>query len=202
MGTNYTTIILNNLKQQYAALPSDMETRMGAQQDGDTFIFKAFGRKCVISPDHIMLDDEELADARGVIISLYFCHAAPEPCIMPPLRAFKEFENSMPYAGAFTTHTEQVLVPHAGKIASNLDSIFEVLDGEAAPTEVGGDLAFIVTPLPKIRLCYILYEADEDFPASVTCLYSANAGSFLPIDALADVGEYASKRMIELVGTA
>ncbi|MDY6825530.1 MAG: DUF3786 domain-containing protein [Thermodesulfobacteriota bacterium] len=66
----------------------------------------------------------------------------------------------------------------------------------------GKELAFTVTPLPKIQLCYIIYEADEDFPASVTCLYSANASAFLPIDALADVGEYTSRRIMELVVAA
>jgi len=57
----------------------------------------------------------------------------------------------------------------------------------------------MVYPLPKIALCYIFYEADEDFPASVTCLYSNNASSFLPIDALADVGEYTSKKILTVI---
>ena len=41
---------------------------------------------------------------------------------------------------------------------------------------------------------------DEDFPASVTCLYSANAHRFMPTDALADLGEYTSRRILELIG--
>jgi hypothetical protein len=60
-------------------------------------------------------------------------------------------------------------------------------------------MAFVVHPLPKIALCYIFYVADDDFPASVTCLYSNNAHHFLPIDALADVGEYTSRRMLTLI---
>lgn len=202
MSTNYTTIIENNLKERYAALPPDMADRIGARQVDDAFLFNAFGRQCRISPNRILLDDEELADARGVILSLYALHASPEPVRMGPLRAFKEFKNSMPYAGAFSTHTEQVLAPYADQMATTLDLILETLKGDTAPTDVGGDLSFTVNPLPKIHLCYIVYEADEDFPASVTCLYSANAASFLPIDALADVGEYTSGRIMELVMAA
>jgi hypothetical protein len=56
----------------------------------------------------------------------------------------------------------------------------------------------VVHPLPKIALCYIVYKADEDFPASVTCLFSANAHRFLPTDALADTGEYTSKKILEI----
>lgn len=40
---------------------------------------------------------------------------------------------------------------------------------------------------------------DEEFPASATCLFSNNALSFLPIDALADIGEYTSKKIIEII---
>ncbi len=82
-------------------------------------------------------------------------------------------------------------------ITRNLERIRQTLKGEPAPAGTGGDQAFVVYPLPKIALCYILYESDEDFPASVTCLYSRNADQFMPIDGLADVGEYTSKKIIE-----
>ena len=40
---------------------------------------------------------------------------------------------------------------------------------------------------------------DEEFPASVTCLFSQNALSFMPLDGLADVAEYTSKAIIQLL---
>ncbi|PIP38582.1 MAG: hypothetical protein COX19_11845 [Desulfobacterales bacterium CG23_combo_of_CG06-09_8_20_14_all_51_8] len=58
----------------------------------------------------------------------------------------------------------------------------------------------VVYPLPKIALCYILYLPDDDFPAAVTCLYSANARLFLPMDALADTGEYTSRKILAIAG--
>jgi hypothetical protein len=116
-----------------------------------------------------------------------------------PFRAFKEFTDSMPYAGAFATHTEQVLVPHVAEIKPNMKNIFRALKGEDAPAGTAGDFAFVLYPLPKIALCFIFYEADEDFAASVTCLYSSNADRFMPIDGLADVGEYTAKKIIGLV---
>lgn len=74
----------------------------------------------------------------------------------------------------------------------------ETLGGSEAPEGTGGDLSMVLRPLPKIALCYLFYEADEDFPASATCLYSANAEQFLPVDALADVGEYTSKTILNI----
>ncbi len=79
-----------------------------------------------------------------------------------------------------------------------IDLIMERLSGEVAPSSITGDFAFVVRPLPKILLCYMFYEADEDFPPSVTCLFSNNANRFMPMDGLADVGEYTSKSILEL----
>ena len=62
-----------------------------------------------------------------------------------------------------------------------------------------GDFSLIVYPLPKIALNYIFYRADDDFPATVTCLFSHNAAAFLPTDALADTGEYTSKKILEII---
>jgi hypothetical protein len=80
------------------------------------------------------------------------------------------------------------------------EKIKTALSGIDILSAVGGDFSFVVHPLPKIALCYIFYDADEDFPASVTCLFSNNAHLFLPVDGLADTGEYTSKKIIEITG--
>ncbi|MEX1313638.1 MAG: DUF3786 domain-containing protein [Desulfotignum sp.] len=199
MTDNYGKIVRNNLKKLYDPLPEDLDQRLGATRDGDRFLFPAFGEPCVIAPERITLGGNRAPSILGILISLYALHAQTDICVPAPFRAFKEFNGSMPYAGAFITHTEQVLVPHVTKMTARLQDILQALNGEPAPAGIGGDTAFVVYPLPKIALCYILYDADEDFPASVTCLYSTNAHQFLPIDGLADVGEYTSKKIIGLV---
>ena len=199
MTDNYTLIVQDNLQKLYSDLPGDLDQRLAADRDGDRFMFDAFGESCVIAPDRITLGGENASAILGILISLYGLHAATDICVASPFRAFKEFEGSMPYAGAFVTHTEQVLVPHVPAVKNNLEHISSALKGENPPAETPGDIAFVVYPLPKIALCYILYEADEDFPAAVTCLYSNNADRFMPMDGLADVGEYTSKKIIDLV---
>jgi hypothetical protein len=199
MTDNYGKIVRNNLKKLYDSLPEDLDQRLGATRDGDRFLFPAFGEPGVITPERITLGGNPAPSILGILISLYALHAQTDICVPAPFRAFKEFNGSMPYAGAFITHTEQVLVPHVTKMTRRLEDILQALNGEPAPAGIGGDTAFVVYPLPKIALCYILYAADEDFPASVTCLYSNNADQFMPIDGLADVGEYTSKKIIDLV---
>lgn len=199
MSNNYAKIVQDNLEKLFENIPTDLADALPAQQNGDAFLFEAFGEKCEIRSDGIFLGEVQQAGVIGILISLYALNAKPETCLIEPLKAFKDFPNSMPYAGAFVTHTQQILVPYVDNIESSSDRIIETLKGCKAPSNVGGDFSFMVYPLPKIALCYIVYEADEDFPASVTCLYSNNAHSFLPIDALADVGEYTSKKMLDLV---
>jgi len=197
---NYAIILRNNLDRLYGGLPDDLAGNLPAQQqDGERFIFDAFGEICEIQPKAITLGEKEYSSVFGILISLYALNARPDICILSPLKSFKEFPGSMPYVGAFATHTEQLLIPYFGKIKEAVQTITRTLKGEKAPLEAGGDFSFIVYPLPKIALCYIFYEADDDFPPSVTCLYSNNANLFLPIDGLADVGEYTSRKILDII---
>lgn len=200
MTDNYEKIVRQNLERLYEDLPADLADRLPAKQNGNRFIFTAFGETCVISPDGITLGEGGHPSATGILISLYALNAKPDSCLETPFKAFKQLPSSMPYAGAFTTHTEQILVPHAESVKNSIPRIKEALCGKDAPQEVSGDFAFVVYPLPKIALCYIFYEADDEFPASATCLYSQNADLFLPVDALADTGEYTSKKILEIFG--
>jgi hypothetical protein len=199
MTDNYALIVQANLDRLYAHLPEDLADNLPGKRDGNRFVFTAFGEQCVIKPKGIKLGETEHSSVFGILISLYALNACSDLCVPAPFKSFKEFPASMPYIGAFTTHTEQVLVPHVARIRESVPRITEALIGEEAPSGTGGDFAFIVYPLPKIALCYIFYEADDDFPASATCLYSHNADTFMPIDGLADVGEYTSRKILDLI---
>lgn len=198
MSNNYAIIVRQNIDKLYADFPKDIASAVGGVLNNESVEFKAFGEQCRISPDAITLSGVEQWGVIGIILSLYALNAKIMPCIEEPFKAFKEFPNTMPYVGAFSTHTEQILVPYVEKIEKNLHKIPEFLNGNIYS---GGDFAFVIRPLPKIALCYIFYRADEDFPAAVSCLYSNNASEFLPNDPLADLGEYSSLKIIQAVKT-
>jgi len=198
MSNNYAKIVRNNLDKLFENLSPDLADALSARQSDGAFLFEAFGENCEIRSNGIFLGNVRQTGVIGILISLFALNTTLEACRVEPLKAFKDLPNSMPYANAFVTHTQQILVPHVEAIRASIGRIIETLNGCEAPSHVGGDFSFMVFPLPKIALCYIFYEADEDFPASVTCLYSNNAPSFLPIDALADVGEYTSKKILTI----
>ena len=107
--------------------------------------------------------------------------------------------DSMPYVGAFASHSERVLLEEIDEIEKHANRIAQQLSGSQGSDNDPGDFSLILYPLPKIALNYIFYRADDDFPASVTCLFSNNAPTFLPTDALADTGEYTSKIILDIL---
>ncbi|MEJ2723936.1 MAG: DUF3786 domain-containing protein [Deltaproteobacteria bacterium] len=174
MSTIYEKTLRQNLRELYDHLPENLEENLPALRKGDTFTFTAFGEACAIEPDRITFSGEPDYGPRGILVSLYASHVNPEPLKLEPLKAFKDLPGSMPYQGAFRARSEQVLVPWVGFIQESLDAILGHFQGE-------------------VNL------ADEDFPASVTCLFSANAVSFMPLDGLADVAEYSSEKILAIV---
>ena len=199
MRGSYRQIIENNLARTFQKEPNRLESTLPALRRGDAFEFKAFGRQCRLSQHGVELDATVETGVLGVLISLYALHAKALPPVLEPLKSFKDLPHSMPYAGAFNTHTEIPLIPWVAKIEAAQSRIFEKLTGSEAGFVGSGDFAFITRPLPKISLCYVFYHADDEFPASATCLFSNNASEFMPTDGLADVGEYTSKEILALL---
>lgn len=199
MASAYEKIVKDNLHKLYDQPIANLESQLPAVLKDEVYFFEAFGQSCQLSPNGIQLGDSLQEGVVGILISLYALYANDETCLLEPLKAYKDFPNNMPYAGAFVSHTQQILVPNVDQIKSARQQIWAAMNGMDAGSVAGGDFSFVIYPLPKIALCYIFYEADDDFPASVTCLFSNNANGFLPMDALADVGEYTSKRILAFI---
>jgi hypothetical protein len=199
MTSNYGKIIKDNLARIYANPPEELVEALPAEREGNMFLFRAFGQICSLGPEKITLDGNQEAGPKGLLVSLYATHVTHEPIQLEPFKAFKDLPGSMPYHGAFSANTEQVLLPHVTQIREGLEIFLDPFSGQIGPEGMAGDFSFVLYPFPKVALCYIFYLADEEFPASVTCLLSHNALSFMPLDGLADVAEYTSKAIIQLI---
>ena len=200
MTSNYEKIIRENLTKIYdPSNEKNLEEWLPARRSGRFHEFQAFGETCRIGPEEIILSGRPERGSKGLIISLYVFHAKPDPLILSPLKSFKDFPGSMPYQGAFVANSERPLVPYVVRAKAATVKILEALHGKKEVPGTAGDFSFLLFPLPKIALAYIFYLPDEDFSPSVTSLFSANAPRFMPLDGLADVAEYTTRRIIELV---
>jgi hypothetical protein len=199
MNSNYGKIIEDNLAKINADPTEELEKTLPADRKGHVLLFRAFGQNCTLEPEKVTLDGSPDTGPKGLLVSLYATHVKHEPIRLEPLKAFKDLPGSMPYHGAFSVNSEQVLIPHVTQIKDGQEIVLKAFSGETGPLGGAGDFSFVLYPLPKIALCYIFYLPDEEFAASVTCLFSHNALSFMPLDGLADVAEYTSKRIIQLI---
>jgi hypothetical protein len=197
--SNYEEIIQNNLQQLYSNLSADLADRIPASQNDNEFRLRAFGAPCRITPQHIKIGDQTQTGPPGIIVSLYALQVTAAACQLRPFKAFRELPDSMPYVAAFASNTESVLADHIDTVEREAGRIIEQFNGSHQAQADTGDFSFILYPLPKIALNYIFYRADDEFPAAVTCLFSSNAPEFLTTDALADTGEYTSKKILDIL---
>lgn len=198
MSERLLHIQLTYLRELYARLPDDLDRCLHAVRKDDSFHFKAFAQPCTITSEGILLSGELLTGGMGIIIALYARYATREEVQLFPPKAFAQIKGSQPHQGAFRNRSEESLVSHVGGIRDSTDRILQVFDG-FENKDGSGDFSFTLFPLPKVPLYYVFYLADEEFPASVKCLFAANAESFMSVDGLADVGEHTAETIIELI---
>jgi len=198
MATHYERLVLANLAEACREAASDIHKRIPARKEGSAYHFRAFGEDCCLTQESVRFSGKPDMGPRGLLVSLYARRVGPEPIRMEPFKAFRDLPNSMPYQGAFSANCERRLIPHVSRIRVLSEQIKAAFGGGDGALPLGGDFSLLLFPLPKIALTYVFYLPDEEFPASVTCLFSANALSFMPLDGLADVGEYTSRRLAEM----
>ncbi len=165
-------------------------------QEPGMLTFKAFGQRCVVHRHGVFFDAVEDTGPRGVLTAIYLSVVPERTAPLHPLKAFKEIPNSGPYQAAYAVHAEQALVPYVPKMKEHLESLLDAFSGHPNPDAPSGDFSFTLYPFPRVPLYYIIHEADDEFPAAVTCLFGADCPSFMPLDALADVAEYTAQSLI------
>jgi len=199
MSQNYLSIQQEYLEKAWSRPSVELESSLPAFKQEGCFHFQAFGEACVFGRQSILLGRELTTGPEGLLIAMYASCVVDEPVQAHPLQSFKELPGSMPYQATFSAVAERILMPHEPAIESLQEKVVSAFSGRQNVDAVSGDFSFTLYPLPRIPLYYIFHLPDEEFPASVTCLFAANALRFLPLDGLADVAEYTAKRIIAMI---
>ena len=199
MSQAYLQIRNEYLAKAWARSTEELAACLPAASDRDGLHFRAFGENCLLMPADILVSGGSAAGPKGLLIAMYASGVPDVPVQLQPLKAFKELPHSMPYQAAFAANAEQILVPHVTKIYGHRDLLVSRFSGQMNADALSGDFSFTLWPLPRIPLYYIFNLPDEEFPASVTCLFAANASLFMPLDGLADVAEYTGRKLIAVL---
>jgi hypothetical protein len=202
MSQNFLQIQKEYLQKVWEREPRELKECLPASFRGGCLYFKAFGEPCELTPQEILLGGQRVTGPEGILISLYALHAQMEVPQLHPLKSFKQFPEGMAYYGTFSAHAEKSLCPHVPILQQRREEIAVRFSGHVNSSSSQCDFSFTLYPLPKVPLYYLFYLPDEEFPASVSCLFSANATDFLPVAGLADTAEYTAKKIIQWVTEA
>ncbi|MHB0859341.1 MAG: DUF3786 domain-containing protein [Anaerolineae bacterium] len=99
--------------------------------------------------------------------------------------AFRELPGGLMYDTAFRGRVEPALVATFASDLGRLGCAAGRLGGRALEL---GDAAWQIDLFPRLPVAVILYQADDEFPASASALFDASAGHYLPTEDLAIAG--------------
>jgi hypothetical protein len=106
---------------------------------------------------------------------------------------YKDIPGGLLYAGVFARRVTDRLVRRFGNTARRFQEIGSRLGGE--PSGVG-DGSFTLQVLPSVTLQYVLWEGDEEFPASLQLLFDANVVHYLSLEDIVVLGQMATGRLL------
>jgi hypothetical protein len=107
--------------------------------------------------------------------------------------AYKDIPGGLLYAGVFARRATEPLQRKFGKTAEFFKRTGIQSGGK--PVEVG-DASFIIRAFPYVPLQYVLWEGDEEFPASVQLLFDASVDHYLTLEDMVVLGQVMAGRLI------
>lgn len=165
------------LEEFAGIVPDNAARRASVPYDRDSRLFRVpfLGAEYLVSyPDGKITGtrgEEDVPLAKKVCILHYLTHASD---ISPAGRyiTFKDLPNGSIYTGPFNNRAVRPLVSIFGKKPEMLVSAGEMMGGRRVEV---GDWAVTVDIFPKVPITFVIWEGDEEFPASGNVLYDASA---------------------------
>lgn len=93
--------------------------------------------------------------------------------------SFKELPDGAIYNDPFTRRTIKPMLNIFSANPENLIKVAEKMGGKRAEF---GDVSVTIPVFPQVAITYVIWEGDEEFPASGTVLFDGSAKSYLPTE--------------------
>ncbi|KUO66160.1 MAG: hypothetical protein APF84_12625 [Gracilibacter sp. BRH_c7a] len=122
--------------------------------------------------------DSELPIAAQLLI-LHYLTSLAEPLEVGELISFKELPGGLMYIKPFTGRAIDPLVRIFGTNPESLLEVAALLGGQSNRL---GDVGITLRVFPRIPVTFVLWKADDEFPASGNILFDASAPAILPTE--------------------
>lgn len=178
--------------------PSIVAARSGAVHDAATgaYTLRVFGEEFLVAPSTRTITSLSDPDRKpeyllGLAVPVYLTQAKDIPVSGELVKEFRGGEFF--FRGSHTLPLEEI----AEKYGEDRGLFVEAggaLGGAALPM---GDAAFEFYVFPKVRMAFVLWLTDEEFPARASLLFDSNADRHIALDVVWAVALVACQRVLK-----
>lgn len=113
------------------------------------------------------------------ILMLHYLTTANGQPLVKNWISFKELPDGAIYNDPFTRRTIKPMLDTFSDNPENLVRLAEEIGGMAGDI---GDVSVTLPVFPQVAITYVIWEGDEEFPATGTVLFDSSAKSYLPTE--------------------
>jgi hypothetical protein len=187
--------------RQYRDQLGRMETaplaaRLGVQVDGDEVRVPLLGTLYRVSPGGVYDPAGEAPGFDVCVVLLKYLLRCPETA--PVARdwvSYRGLKDSGPLTVYFANEVEGAIAAAFSGRAAALAAAGAVLGGRAPDIDARYDLALQFNALPRVPLCLLFNDADDEFPAACSLLFERRAEVYLDPECLAMLGRHLFVRL-------
>lgn len=127
----------------------------------------------------ISQDSDTQVSLTNCILILHYLTTANGQAVENSWISFKELPDGAIYNDPFTRRTIKPMLDTFSAKPENMILIGERMGGKKGEF---GDISVILPVFPQVAITYVIWEGDEEFPASGTVLFDRSAKSYLPTE--------------------
>ncbi len=181
--------------------PAEMARNSGAGWDGNKGVFtlQYLGEEYLITYPESKVSfasrSDEVPLKDQAFLLHYLCTANGAP-MQGKYISFKELPDGAIYTDPFY---RRAIEPMLKIFGNNHELFLRVAHKLGGVRHSIGDVSVIVPVLPKVSITYVMWSADDEFPASGNILFDASAANYLPTE---DYAVAASNVVYKMAGMA
>lgn len=196
---------LEHSKQQFAKRSfSKVVELSGAESLGETGLIIRYGGTLyqVQYPEGAITPWEATEQAKRIDITdrILILQYLTEVCGVPPSGhwiSFRELPWGNNHYAAFKLEAMDPLAKRFGSSPAEFELACQKLGGQKLAM---GDQAFVIPSFPKLHLAFILWLADDEWPARSNILFDATASMHLNTEGLNVLGNNMAEKIIAMAG--
>lgn len=172
----------------------------GAKPYGDSALVIPYrGEECLITyPEGEVtlfqpVGDENLDITDKILILQYLT----EVCGVSPQGKWISFRELPAGENHYNTFKLEAMEPLAKRFGEDLEGFAKACEKLGGKKISMGDIAYSIEALPKLELAFILWLADDEFPAQANILFDASSSMHLNTEALEVMAGNTAAKLIE-----